>query len=561
MKLKLLYRIPLSKLLIASYCGLLIFVGLVRFWEYNQIREAVRKVNAISNISNQKLQLLLSITQNYNRNEKSIFETIHINDNNYYSSKAIGTIPDIYDNKDNFFAYEKLIETDFERTSFSKLMTNDSVARQINDSIIRLATQRIVQTGKLQLLTQQKANVYTDFDAASHRLLEMASRVSATKISEISEHLQKLARRKELSSFVAIFLLLVLGLSIGNTLRKLRRMENKYRLLFELNPLPNFIVDSKSFRYLKVNDAAVKLYGYNREEFINIGAFDLLRITNKEQQEKLKAEWKYHIEAGSQYTLKARHYKKNGEILDVEVNAKTIFLDHKVFFVTISDITEKEKLDKKITKAIIKTQEDERQKLGAELHDNIGQLLASTQLFLSMGIKAEHNEKEKYLAEAKKYLTIAITETRDISHRIYPGFLDELSLPEAINNLLYGINPDGSLQISFEYDSRLLTEFICPDIKLNIYRILQEQLKNIQKYSKATEVGIELRIINNLIHLKITDNGVGFDVNKIKPGIGLLNMRKRAELFSGILLIDAAPNKGCSITIEIPLSIHKVARN
>lgn len=559
MKIKFLHNVPLSKLLIASYCGLLIFVGLVRFWEYNQTREAARKVNAISNISNQKLQLLLSITQNYNRNEKSVFESIHINDNNYNSSKAIGTLPDIYDNKDNFFAYNKLIETGLERTSFSKLLIYDSVARQVNDSIIRLTTERNVQTEKLQLLTQQKANIYADFDAASHELLEMVSSVSATKISEINDHLQKLARRKELSSYVVVFLLLVLGLSIGNTLRKLKITENKYRLLFELSPLPNFIVDSKSFRYLKVNDATVNLYGYSREEFLNLGAFDLRRMTNKEQQEKLKAEWKHIIEAGSQYKIKARHYKKNGEILDVEVNAKTILLDRKVFLVTISDITEKEKLDKKITKAIIKAQEDERQKLGSELHDNIGQLLVSTQLFLSMGIEAKHNEKEKYLAETKKYLMMAITETRNISHRIYPGFLNRLSLPEAISNLLYGINPDGSVHFRFEYDNRLLTEFISPDMKLNIYRILQEQLKNIQKYSKATEVGIELRIMNNLIHLRITDNGVGFDVNKIKPGIGLLNMRKRAELFSGLLLIDAAPNKGCSITVEIPLSIHKVA--
>ncbi|RTL57265.1 MAG: PAS domain-containing sensor histidine kinase [Sphingobacteriales bacterium] len=559
MRLKILDLIPLSKLLFASYCGLLIFIGLVRFWEYNQTREAAGKVNTISNISNRKLQLLLSIIQNYNRNEKLVFETIHINDNNYNSSKAAGTIPAIYDNKDNFIAYKKLIETGFERTSFNKLLAYDSITRQVNDSIIRFAAGGNVQNEKLQQLIRQKANIHADFDASSHQLLEMVSSVSATKISEINDYLQKLARRKELSSYVVIFLLLVLGLSIGNTLRKLKRTENKYRLLFELSPLPNFIVDSKTFRYLKVNDAAVKLYGYNRKEFLNIRAFELRGITNKEQQEKLKAEWKHLIEAGNQYTIKARHYKKNGEILDVEVNAKAIFLDRKVFFLTINDITEKEKLDKKITKAIIKTQEDERQKLGAELHDNIGQLLVSTQLFLSMSIKADHNEKEKYLAETRKYLEMAVAETRNISHRIYPGFLDELSLPEAISNLLYEINPDGSMQVSFEYDSCLLTEFISPDVKLNIYRISQEQLKNIQKYSKAGEVGIELRIMNNLIHLKITDNGIGFDVNKIKPGIGLLHMKKRAELFSGRLLIDAAPNKGCSITVEIPLSIHKVA--
>ncbi|NJO25506.1 MAG: hypothetical protein HC867_06700, partial [Bacteroidia bacterium] len=197
--------------------------------------------------------------------------------------------------------------------------------------------------------------------------------------------------------------------------------------------------------------------------------------------------WKHLVKSGSQYTIKARHYKKNGELLDVEVNAKTIYLDI-IFLLTINDITEKEKLDKKITKAIIKTQEDERRNLGAELHDNIGQILASTQLFLGMAMKAEYNNKEKYLADTRKYLTAAINELRNISHRVYPAFLEQISLPEAINNLLNEINPDGGLTIGFEYDNSLLTEFVSPDMKLNIYRILQEQLKNIQKYSKASKI-------------------------------------------------------------------------
>ena len=546
-------------MLIASYCGLLIFVALVRYVEYKQTREAAGKVNSISNISNRKLQLLLSIAQNYNRKEKLVFEAIHLNNTNTNSSKAADVGSATPDSEGNYIAYKKLIETDSERASFNKLLAYESVAGKVNDSIFRLTSQRNFQHKKLQLFVQKKANINADFDAASHQLLNMVSKESEIKISNTNDYLLRLARRKELGSYIVIFLLLTLGIIIGNTLRKLKRTENKYRLLFDLSALPKFIVDSKTFRYLKVNDAAVSLYGYSREEFLNLGAFDLRRVTNKEQQENLKAQWKLNIEIGSQYSCKTRHYKKNGELLDVEINANTIFLDQKVFLLTINDITEKEKLDKKITKAIIKTQEDERRNLGAELHDNIGQVLASTQLFLGMAMNAEQNNKEKYLAETRKNLTAAINEIRNISHRVYPALLEEISLPEAISNLLNGINPDGGLTIGFEYDRRLLTESISPDMKLNIYRILQEQLKNIQKYSKATEIKIELRIKDNCIHLKISDNGIGFDVNKVKPGIGLLNMKKRAELFSGKFLIDATPDIGCSVTLEIPLSTDKVA--
>lgn len=240
----------------------------------------------------------------------------------------------------------------------------------------------------MQRLIQQQIHAYANFDAACHQLQDLVNKEAEMEISNTNNYLLRLARRKEVGSYIVIFLLLVLGIIIGNTLRKLRRTENEYRLLFELSPYPTFVVDSKTFRYLKVNDAAVRLYGYSKEEFLNIGAFDLRRITDQEQQEKLKAEWKHLIKAVGQHITKTRHYKKNGEILYVEVNAKSIFLDDKTFLLSINDITEKERLDKKITKAIIKTQEDERRNLGAELHDNIGQILASTQLFLGVAIES-----------------------------------------------------------------------------------------------------------------------------------------------------------------------------
>lgn len=559
MKGKFLHSISVGKLLIASYSGLLIFVALIRFIEYKRARETAAKINAISKTTNEKLEQLVSISRGYAMEQKTLLPYIHgihkkgIPVDNYNAVLAGQA------NKNTLSAYQKSIRSEMEQNTFDELLFFDEVTRKVNDSLLLLAVESDPQKQTQEQLVAKKIDAYAHFNAAIYQLLDHASKESDLEIADTSTAIMALAKRRELSSYFVILLLLLLGLSIGNTLRKLRRTENKYRLLFDLSPLPKYIINPTDYRILDANAAAIKLYGYSREDFLTITPFELRRIKSKEL-DKLKAELHIISEAGRSFTGKARHYKKSGEPIEVEINSHTIFLgDKNVILVTINDITEKEKMEKKITGAIIKTQEDERRKLGSELHDNVGQILACTQLYLGMVIKAGYDQREKYLAETQKYLAVAINEIRDISHRVFPVFLDEISFPDAIANLLEGMNPDRNLKILFEYDSCLLTQFINPDIKLNIYRILQEQLKNIHKYSKATEISIELGLKDNQIHLKITDNGIGFDSNKIKPGIGLMNIKKRAELFSGKFTLETAPQKGCSITIEIPIPVEKAA--
>ena len=115
------------------------------------------------------------------------------------------------------------------------------------------------------------------------------------------------------------------------------------------------------------------------------------------------------------------------------------------------------------------------------------------------------------------------------------------------------MNADNTLKIDFRYDARILWQKAPTDLKLNLYRICQEQLSNIRKYSKATIVIVELELKSNMFQMIIYDNGVGFDITDEKSGIGLMNMKKRAESFSGTFSIDSSPNNGCTIQIDIPL--------
>ena len=83
---------------------------------------------------------------------------------------------------------------------------------------------------------------------------------------------------------------------------------------------------------------------------------------------------------------------------------------------------------------------------------------------------------------------------------------------------------------------------------------MQEQLRNIIKYAKGSTIDVDVLIHNNKLKMRIADNGIGFEVTEVKSGIGLANMKRRAELFSGKIQVDSSPGNGCEIVISIPLN-------
>ena len=124
----------------------------------------------------------------------------------------------------------------------------------------------------------------------------------------------------------------------------------------------------------------------------------------------------------------------------------------------------------------------------------------------------------------------------------------------SINDLIESIEALGRLDIQF-FSAPDAEDRMDANLKLTLYRILQEQLNNIVKHAEASTVSIELFQENSLIKLVVTDNGKGFDINAIKKGLGLENIKNRAELQNGIAEIISFPKKGCKLKVEIPLNI------
>ena len=220
----------------------------------------------------------------------------------------------------------------------------------------------------------------------------------------------------------------------------------------------------------------------------------------------------------------------------------------------MQDITYQIEEEIRTAKAIIDAQEQERRFIGEELHDNINQILAGTLLTLGMAKvkQADTRQQIEFIESAMGYITDAINETRKLSHHLAPAIFEDNSLKDLFENLLLNLNLDNRFIIRLNFDE--LKQIAIPEnIQINLYRILQEQAKNILKYSEASTIEITVKITNSVVSLKIFDNGKGFDTKTAKRGIGLSNIKKRADSLSGKFILNSAPGKGCEIIVEIPL--------
>jgi PAS domain S-box-containing protein len=230
------------------------------------------------------------------------------------------------------------------------------------------------------------------------------------------------------------------------------------------------------------------------------------------------------------------------------------------------DITERKKLEKElmlkersrqfqIAQAAVFAQEKERAEIGKELHDNIGQLLTTTKLYLEM-LKLKQADPDELIDRGTKHINTIITEVRNLSRSLVPASINDLGLVASANDLIESIRALGSLDISF-FATDNIEERIDDSVKLTIYRILQEQLNNIVRHAEAKNVMVEIFLADNTIYFLIADDGKGFELKTVKKGQGLMNIKSRAELQDGSVEIITNPGQGCRLVIQIPINIFK----
>jgi PAS domain S-box-containing protein len=327
-----------------------------------------------------------------------------------------------------------------------------------------------------------------------------------------------------------------------------------YRYLFNNNPSSIIVWDISTLKIIEVNETAIDIYGYTRDEFLKLTIKDIFP-SGQENSILEKQGTAVNLMKPAQYS----HITKAGNKIITELSLHTIIYNYKKAMLALgNDVTDKIRLEnslkeerkirqQQITDAVITGQEKERVEIGQELHDNINQILATSKLYLELALK--NPKKQTELIQESKVLTErAMTEIRKLSYSLLPPSLNEIGLLEALNDMVETIESAKLLKIEPNwkaFDETVLTK----KLKLTFFRIVQEQLNNIIKHAHATTAFINIVNRDNHIYLEIQDDGIGFDPSKRKTGVGLKNIISRSEVNNGVVNIKSKPGEGCVLTV------------
>jgi len=199
--------------------------------------------------------------------------------------------------------------------------------------------------------------------------------------------------------------------------------------------------------------------------------------------------------------------------------------------------------------AIAEAKEKERKLIGQELHDNVNQILTTVKLFMEMLRPADSRDRT-IREKSIQYLLICIEEIRRISGELVKSSHHEKGLTNAIKTILDDIQFSTPIKFNFKYNDEV--ESLDFEKKTNLLRIVQEQLKNVIKHSKATLVTIGLFLHQDEVTLVIKDNGIGFDAKEVRDGVGLYNIYDRVQSHHGSVMLQTAKGDGCSLSDSIP---------
>lgn len=206
---------------------------------------------------------------------------------------------------------------------------------------------------------------------------------------------------------------------------------------------------------------------------------------------------------------------------------------------------------KQILAAVLEAQENERHDIAFELHDNVNQILTTCKILLESEIKKQGGSV--FVKNSYRYLQNAIDEIRNLSHRLNPAHLEDMGLEESLREMLHRLDIAGKFDVQLSINDPAALRQIDYHISLSIFRIVQEQINNILKHADASFVRISIELSKQFIDVEIVDNGKGFIPTSINRGLGLTNIRNRAEFHRGVSHINSAPGEGCVLSICLPL--------
>lgn len=220
----------------------------------------------------------------------------------------------------------------------------------------------------------------------------------------------------------------------------------------------------------------------------------------------------------------------------------------------LQDITERKKMEQilaEMTRKLIEAQEQERARIGRELHDDINQRLAMLAAELSQ-LPENSSDLQGGVRELQKELSQISEDVQALSHDLHSSKLEYLGAVAAIRSWCREFAERQKMEIDFRSD---VHSSLPLNLGLPLFRVLQEALHNASKHSGVKRIEVQLREESGEIHLLVSDSGVGFDVEAAShgKGLGLSSMRERVRLVNGTITIESRPTGGTKIQVRVPI--------
>jgi signal transduction histidine kinase len=235
-------------------------------------------------------------------------------------------------------------------------------------------------------------------------------------------------------------------------------------------------------------------------------------------------------------------------------------------FINITERKQAEEALHQLSTRLLQLQDEERRRLGRELHDSLAQSVLAVNLNLAQATRSLTSKDEasrRALAEARRVLAEMSREIRTLSYLLHPPLLDELGLVSALKEYAEGFSERSGIEL--ELDIQAGFGRLPQETETALFRIVQESLANIQRHSGSKTAEIHLRVDSARVDLEVMDRGRGMDMKATERGngsgarlgVGILGMRERMKQLGGKLEIESS-SSGTTVRVSIPVKTEVI---
>jgi len=359
-------------------------------------------------------------------------------------------------------------------------------------------------------------------------------------------------------------LMLVMTALLSHYVNMLRRREHHYRTLFNNAQFSVFLLEGA--RFVDANSTAVRMFGLpSARSAAGLTPWELspeFQPDGQLSEDLARTQIETALREGGT-TFEWLHKRADtGETFPAEVDLSSLSTGRTVLaLAVVHDVTVRKRAEHDLhvlSAELMRLQDEERRKIGRDLHDSTGQTLAALELGLSQlqqYTQGPADGRRELLEQCARLATQCSAEIRTASYLLHPPLLDELGLLSALRWLADGFHQRSGIEMRLDLPASM--HRLPPDDELCLFRIAQEALTNVHRHAASPWAAIRLKLQSNSVMLEIEDAGRGIDAKSPALGVGLAGMRERIRQLGGIFSVESTSTGGTRVRTTIAIQLQR----